>query len=130
MDTPPPPDPRPATNELVRRRLEKLEALRAGGIDPFGQRFAFTHGAGDLVRRYHASTEDELKQVEPVTVAGRVVAHRHHGKTCFAHLRDQSGQIQLYARQDALGDRYPPFVDLDVGDFVGVAGELFRTRTG
>jgi Lysyl-tRNA synthetase (class II) len=114
----------------VRRRLEKLDALRAGGTDPFGQRFAFTHWSGDLVRRYHIAGEDELKQAEPVTVAGRVVALRHHGKTCFAHLRDQSGQIQLYARQDALGDRYPAFTDLDVGDFIGVTGELFRTRTG
>src|SRR5213594_2424712 len=117
-------------NELVRRRLEKLNALRAGGTDPFGQRFAFTHWSGDLVRRYHTAAEDELKQAEPVTVAGRVVALRHHGKTCFAHLRDQSGRIQLYARQDALGERYPAFTDLDVGDFIGVTGELFRTRTG
>src|SRR5262249_24808805 len=63
-------------------------------------------------------------------MAGRIVALRHHGKTCFAHLRDQTGQIQLYARQDALGDRFAAFVDLDVGDFIGVTGELFRTRTG
>ncbi len=130
MDTTKPPGASPGANELVRRRLEKLDALRAGGIDPFGQRFAFTHWTGDLVRRYHAAGEDELKQAEPVTVAGRVVALRHHGKTCFAHLRDQAGQIQLYARQDALGDRYPAFTDLDVGDFIGVTGELFRTRTG
>jgi len=130
MDTTKPPGASPGVNELVRRRLEKLDALRAGGIDPFGQRFAFTHWTGDLVRRYHTAVEDELKQAEPVTVAGRVVGLRHHGKTCFAHLRDQSGQIQLYARQDALGDRYPAFTDLDVGDFIGVTGELFRTRTG
>jgi lysyl-tRNA synthetase, class II len=128
--SPTPPAPRPETNDLIRRRLEKLEALRAGGIDPFGQRFPFTHWSGEVVGRYHDAAEDELKRVEPVTVAGRVVALRHHGKTCFAHLRDQSGQIQLYARQDTLADRYPAFVDLDVGDFIGVTGELFRTRTG
>ena len=58
------------------------------------------------------------------------MAMRHHGKTCFAVLRDQSGQIQLYARADVLGDAYAAFVDLDVGDFIGVTGELFRTRTG
>ena len=127
---PTPAGSRPETNELIRRRLEKLEALRSSGIDPFGQRFAFTHWSGDLTRRYREAGEDELKQVAPVTVAGRIVALRHHGKTCFAHLRDQTGQIQLYARQDALGDRYAAFVDLDVGDFIGVSGELFRTRTG
>src|SRR5213593_586614 len=130
MDAATPPGAGVGANELVRRRLEKLNALRAGGTDPFGQRFAFTHWSGDLVRRYHTAAEDELKQAEPVTVAGRVVALRHHGKTCFAHLRDQSGRIQLYARQDALGERYAAFTELDVGDFIGVTGELFRTRTG
>jgi len=55
---------------------------------------------------------------------------RLHGKTCFAHLRDYTGQIQLYARSDQLGDRYELFRDLDAGDFIGVEGELFRTRTG
>src|SRR5215468_5733567 len=130
VSAPTPPGPRPETNELIRRRLEKLESLRSSGVDPFGQRFAFTHWSGDLARRYREAAEDELKQVAPVTVAGRIVALRHHGKTCFAHLRDQTGQIQLYARQDTLGDRYAAFVDLDVGDFIGVSGELFRTRTG
>ena len=135
MAAPPPPGPRPEapqpeTNDLLRRRIEKLEALRAGGIDPFGQRFPVSHWAGDLGRRFHAAGEDELTQAGTVVVAGRVVALRHHGKTCFAHLRDQSGQIQLYARADGLGERYGLFTDLDVGDFIGVTGELFRTRTG
>ena len=127
---PRPEAPKPETNDLMRRRLEKLESLRARGIDPFGHRFPVTHWAGELGRRFHAAGEDELKQAGPVAVAGRVVALRHHGKTCFAHLRDQSGQIQLYARADGLGERYALFTDLDVGDFVGVTGELFRTRTG
>ena len=128
--TSPPPVPRPEANDLIRRRLEKLEALRARGVDPFGHRFPVTHWAGELGRRCHAAGEDELKQAGPVAVAGRVVALRHHGKTCFAHLRDQSGQIQLYARADGLGEGYALFTDLDVGDFIGVTGELFRTRTG
>ena len=127
----PPPDERPGgANPLVRRRLEKLEALRRSGVDPFGQRFPVTHWGGELARRHQDASEDALKAVGPVTVAGRVVALRHHGKTCFAHLRDQSGQIQLYARADALGERYAAFTELDVGDFIGVTGELFRTRTG
>ena len=125
-----PETPKPETNDLIRRRIEKLEALRAGGIDPFGQRFAVTHWAGELGRRFHAACDDLLKQAGPVVVAGRVVALRHHGKTCFAHLRDQSGQIQLYARADGVGERYGLFTNLDVGDFIGVTGELFRTRTG
>src|SRR5206468_11401259 len=97
---------------------------------PFGQRFPVTHWGGELARRHQDASDDALKAVGPVTVAGRVVALRHHGKTCFAHLRDQSGQIQLYARADALGERYAAVTELDVGDFIGVTGELFRTRTG
>jgi lysyl-tRNA synthetase class 2 len=55
---------------------------------------------------------------------------RHHGRSCFAHILDQTGTIQLYARADVLGDAYAAFTDLDVADFVGVTGELMRTRTG
>ena len=133
--TQPPSAPPPAglpgdPNPLVRRRLEKLEALRRSGVNPFGQRFPVTHWAGELARLHQNASDDALKAAGPVTVAGRVVALRHHGKTCFAHLRDQSGQIQLYARADALGERYAAFTELDVGDFIGVTGELFRTRTG
>ena len=65
-----------------------------------------------------------------MSLAGRVVSLRHHGKTCFAHLRDRTGALQLYARADALGERFALFSDLDVGDFIGVTGELIRTRTG
>jgi lysyl-tRNA synthetase, class II len=115
---------------LLRQRREGLEALRARGIDPFGTRYPVTHWAGDLKRRLDASGEDELKAFGPVAVAGRLVALRHHGKTCFAHVMDYTGRIQLYARADHLGDEYALFTGLDVGDFVGVTGEPFRTRTG
>jgi len=128
--TPQPATPNLEINDLVRRRHEKMEALRAGGVDPFGQRFPLTHWAGELAGRFQSAGDDLLTQAGVVAVAGRVVALRHHGKACFAHLRDQSGQVQLYARADGLGARYAPFTDLDVGDFIGVTGELFRTRTG
>ena len=115
---------------LLRQRRESLGALRARGIDPFGTRFPVTHWAGDLKRRLGEASDDELRAFGPVAVAGRLVALRHHGKTCFAHLMDYTGRIQLYARADQLGDDYALFTGLDVGDFVGVTGELFRTRTG
>ncbi len=121
-----PPDP----NALRRQRQEKLEALRKSGVDPFGRRFAVTHWARGLAERLAGAGEEEIKAFGPVSVAGRVVALRHHGKTCFAHLMDQTGRIQLYARADRLGDDYARFTGLDVGDFIGVEGELFRTRTG
>ena len=112
---------------LLRQRRESLGALRARGIDPFGTRFPVSHWAGDLKRRLGEAPEDELKAFGPVGVAGRLVALRHHGKTCFAHLMDYTGRIQLYARADQLGDDYALFTGLDVGDFVGVTGEPFRT---
>src|SRR6476646_1411809 len=120
----------PDANELVRRRREKLEAWRARGVNPFGARFPVTHWGGTLQARFKDADEAMLQSAGPVAVAGRVMAMRHHGKSCFAVLRDQSGQIQLYARADVLGPAYAAFVDLDVGDFAGVTGELFRTRTG
>jgi lysyl-tRNA synthetase class 2 len=130
MAQPPASGPAPDTNELIRRRHEKLEALRARGVDPFGGRFPVGHWAGDLAARFAAAGEDELKSAGPVSLAGRIVSFRDHGKTCFAHLRDRTGAIQLYARADALGERFALVRDLDVGDFIGVTGELMRTRTG
>jgi len=117
-------------NELIRQRHDKLEALRRRGLDPFGARYPVTHWAGPLHERFDTATDDELKAVGPVRVAGRIVALRHHGKTCFAHLMDQAGRIQLYARGDQLGDDFGLFTELDIGDFIGVTGDLMRTRTG
>ncbi|MBI2155683.1 MAG: lysine--tRNA ligase [Candidatus Rokubacteria bacterium] len=118
------------SNELVRQREKKLEALRARGLDPFGGRFPVTHWARPLHARLGAAGEEELKGAGPVSVAGRIVALRHHGRSCFAHLMDYTGRVQLYARADQLADDYARFTDLDLGDFIGVAGEMFRTRTG
>jgi lysyl-tRNA synthetase class 2 len=118
------------SSELIRQRRQKLETLRARGIDPFGGRYPVTHWAGPLRARFADASEDDLKGLGPVSVAGRIVAHRHHGKTCFAHLQDMTGRIQLYARADHLGEDYRAFTELDLGDFLGVTGELFRTRTG
>ena len=117
-------------NELVRRRHEKLRALRAAGVDPFGTRFPVSHWAGPLHARWDTAPEDELRGAGPVSIAGRVMSIRHHGKSCFAHVLDQTGTIQLYARADVLGEGYAGFTDLDVADFIGVTGDLMRTRTG
>jgi lysyl-tRNA synthetase class 2 len=120
----------PAASDLVRHRHEKMLAFRARGIDPFGSRYPVTHWTGPLAERLGSAGEEDLKAAGPVRLAGRIVGMRHHGKTCFAHLMDYTGRIQLYARADQLGDDYAVFTGLDVGDFIGVAGEIFRTRTG
>ncbi len=120
----------PDANELIHRRLQKLEAWRQRGVSPYGGRFPVTHWGGDLQARFKEASEAELRSAGTVALAGRVMALRHHGKSCFAVLQDQSGHIQLYARADVLGEQYAAFLDLDVGDFIGVTGDLFRTRTG
>jgi lysyl-tRNA synthetase class 2 len=120
----------PSGNELIRRRREKLDAVRRSGVDPFGTRFPVSDWAGPLHARWDGATEDELRAAGPVSVAGRVMSVRHHGKSCFAHVLDHTGTIQLYARADVLGEGYAGFTDLDVADFVGVTGDLMRTRTG
>src|SRR2546428_2642473 len=118
------------TNDLIRQREEKLEALRRRGVDPFGGRYPVTHTAGDLTTRLEKAADAELEAFGPVSLAGRLVAMRDHGKTAFAHLMDRTGRLQLYARADQLGDDFALFRDLDVGDFIGVTGGMFRTRTG
>jgi lysyl-tRNA synthetase class 2 len=117
-------------NEQIRQRHAKLDGLRRRGVDPFGSRYPVTHWAGPLHEQLGAASEEELKAVGPVSLAGRVVTLRHHGKTCFAHLMDHTGRIQLYARADQLGDDYALFTELDLGDFIGGTGEMMRTRTG
>jgi lysyl-tRNA synthetase class 2 len=120
----------PDANELIRRRQEKLAKLRARGIDPFGGCYPVSHWAGPLGERLVAATAEELTEVGLASVAGRVRSLRHHGKTCFATISDHTGAIQLYARSDQIAQEYELFTELDVGDFVGVTGEVFRTRTG
>src|SRR6185503_8105316 len=115
-------------NFVERARREKLEALEARGITPFAYGFDRTHLAADAVACQPEGVSDEG---ETVRVAGRIVAWRAHGKTMFAHIADETGRIQLYFKKDQLGDETYSTLDLfDIGDVIGVAGPLFRTRTG
>lgn len=116
-------------NEIMQGRLKKLEALLQAGIDPYGALFKPKDLARDIYARYGGSSE-ELSQ-EEVSIAGRIISLRQHGKASFAHLKDRSGRIQIYIREDEVGaDAYGLLKKLDIGDFLGVAGEVFRTKTG
>ncbi|MEO8450781.1 MAG: lysine--tRNA ligase [Gemmatimonadota bacterium] len=108
-------------------RRQNRAAMEALGVVPFAYRFDRTHLAQDAIALYDDSMADHGPEV---AVAGRLAAIRLQGKTIFAHLEDSSGRIQLYLRQDALGDAWPVAKLLDLDDFVGVRGALFRTRTG
>jgi lysyl-tRNA synthetase, class II len=110
---------------LASERLQKLASWQASGATPYPYGYARTHTT-EAVREQ----ESTLGGVT-VSLAGRLMTVREHGKTCFAHLQDASGRLQLYARQDDLGaERYALWQLLEVGDVAGVCGEVFRTRTG
>ncbi|MBA3891226.1 MAG: lysine--tRNA ligase [Gemmatimonadaceae bacterium] len=114
-------------NFLQAARREKLESLAARGIEPFAYSYARTHTATGAL----ALLDPNVEEGPTVCLAGRIVAWRGHGKTAFAHLADSSGRIQLYLRRDQLGDDQFALAELlDIGDVIGVAGPLFRTRTG
>ena len=126
-----PTNPNPAKpvdeNSLIRQRREKLDALRAKGIDPFNNKFTPDIGAGEARAKFKSG---ELAEHAKVSVAGRITAHRDMGKSMFIDVRDQSGRIQCYAQKNTLGDDlFHTFTHLDLGDFVGVTGTLFHTKT-
>jgi lysyl-tRNA synthetase, class II len=113
-------------NFVQKARREKLDELIARGITPFAYRFERTHAAGQAA----AALQDAAGDGPGVSVAGRLIAWRSHGKTAFAHLADESGRIQLYFKKDVLADAFSNLELLDVGDIIGVQGPLFRTKTG
>jgi len=112
------------------QRLRKLTALRAAGIEPYPARFSCTHSVAEALQAF-ASSEGG---VEPPTVrtAGRIMSIRVMGKASFAHIMDGSGRIQIYLRRDVVEEQAYKFFrkSFDLGDFIGVEGPLFRTRTG
>jgi lysyl-tRNA synthetase, class II len=116
-----------ALHEIMRQRREKAARWRAMGVEPYAYRYEPTHTATELLARGDAVTAEFGERVR---VAGRLMALRGHGKAGFAHLLDGSGRIQLYFRADHLGEAYARYELLDVGDWIGVEGALFRTRTG
>ncbi len=122
-------------NQVLRVRREKLTSLEDQQIPAFAYRYDRTHTSVAAVAAFGeaeaAGTLDDDEVGERVSVCGRLVAWRGHGKTSFAHIEDGEGRIQLYFRRDALGDElFDTFALWDVGDWVGVEGRLFRTRRG
>jgi lysyl-tRNA synthetase class 2 len=106
-------------------RLEKLAALRAGGIDPYPADSSRTHTAADVLQHF-----DELAGQE-ITLVGRIMLLRPMGKAVFAHIEDGSGRMQIYIKRDNVGDDAFKIIRLlDIGDFIEAAGTLFTTRTG
>jgi lysyl-tRNA synthetase class 2 len=117
-------------SDVLRDRREKLERIRAAGVDPFPHEFADREEIAE-VRAAHEGLAAGMETDSRHRVAGRIVARRGHGKAAFLDLRDGSGQIQIHARADTLGaDAFELLVDLDLGDFIGVEGTALATRRG
>src|SRR3972149_251790 len=113
--------------EIIALRTAKLERLRSRGIDPYPARFRPSHTAQQAIELLG----DRGGTSNPVTVAGRITAMRQMGKATFIDLRDGSGRIQIYVKEDVVGAQaYETLRDIDLGDFLGVGGPLFRTKTG
>ncbi|MFD1708267.1 lysine--tRNA ligase [Siminovitchia sediminis] len=119
-------------NDQLQVRRDKMKSLRERGIDPFGKRFERTALTKDLKDKFEEKTKEELEELdESVTIAGRVMTKRGKGKAGFAHIQDLTGQIQIYVRQDAVGeDQYNIFKTVDLGDIVGLTGTVFKTKVG
>jgi lysyl-tRNA synthetase class 2 len=109
-------------DELVAARHHNLDALRAVGVAPYGGAFPKGQPIAQVVQGY--------QEGQAVSTAGRLIAKRGHGGMTFADLRDDSGKIQLCFKHDVLGPAYDPLSHVDLGDWIGVAGALFKTRTG
>ncbi|HEX7120471.1 MAG TPA: lysine--tRNA ligase [Longimicrobiales bacterium] len=113
---------------VVRDRVAKLEALRERGVEPYAYSFDRTHSAEEALALVGEGAEESQQRVR---VAGRLVGMRRMGKSTFAHLADRTGRIQLYFRINDLGEERYELLDLlDLGDWIGVEGPVFRTRTG
>ena len=112
-------------NELMKVRREKLAAIEQTGIEPFGRRYEISHHAQDILENFESLEGNSVK------IAGRIMTVRGHGKASFINVADMSGKIQVYLRQDVLGEElYGRFSLLDIGDIIGVEGLVFKTQRG
>ena len=119
-------------NDQLLVRRQKMMDIRESGLDPFGSKFNRTHLSDAIIKEYDAFTKEELEAAgHKVTIAGRIMTKRGKGKAGFAHLQDVAGQIQIYVRQDAIGEEaYELFKTTDLGDIIGISGTVFKTNVG
>ncbi len=119
-------------SDQEQQRLLKLQHLREAGIDPYPPRVKRSHTAQEALYLLEQAESNGSHETEPVDMAGRLMSIRDMGKSTFAHIQDGTGQIQIYLRKDIIGDEsYEQFKRFfDIGDFIGLSGAIFRTRTG
>lgn len=119
-------------NDQILVRRQKMASIRENGLDPFGARFERTHLSNEIKEQYVDFTKEQLEEdLHEVVIAGRIMTKRGKGKAGFAHIQDLGGQVQIYVRKDAIGEEaYELFKQADLGDIVGIRGNVFRTQVG
>ncbi len=119
-------------NDQLLVRRQKMNDIRENGMDPFGSRFVRTHLSNEVTAEFDRFDKEQLDEAtHEVIIAGRIMTKRGKGKAGFAHIQDLGGQVQIYVRKDAIGDEaYELFNKADLGDIVGVKGNVFRTQVG
>ncbi len=119
------------TSDLIQQRIRKLEALKQEGVDPYPNRFKATRTSREIHEAFGSKSDEELKSVEEtLSIAGRIMAIRDFGKASFVQVQDREGRIQVYLRKDLVGENaFRSFKNMDIGDFIGVRGKVFRTKT-
>ena len=118
-------------SELLKLRREKLDEFAKEGINPFTNDFKVLHNSQEIRERFSKTAANDLEKVEEeFSLAGRIVAIRNFGKAAFFHIQDRKGKIQAYIQKDVVGNNsFNLFKRLDIGDFIGMRGEVFLTRT-
>lgn len=119
-------------NDQLLVRRQKMQDIRESGLDPFGSKFERTHLSDEIRKQYEKFSKEELEEASyEVQIAGRVMTKRGKGKAGFAHIQDFGGQIQIYVRQDAIGEEsYELYKTVDLGDIIGISGTVFKTNVG
>ena len=118
-------------SDLLQKRKEKIEELKKNKINLFPNGFIVSHIVRDIRNIVEKDLESLTEDGPIFTTAGRMMAINNFGKSAFIRFRDRSGQLQAYIRKDQIGDEaYRLFKQLDIGDFVGLKGTMFQTRTG
>ncbi|MBA2882828.1 lysyl-tRNA synthetase class 2 [Desulfosalsimonas propionicica] len=117
--------------DVIAKRREKIQALKDAGVELFPNDFAVTHTVAGILKSVADKDEDMTGAKTVVRAAGRMMAVNRFGKSAFIRFRDRTGQMQAYIRQDRVGgDAYAFFKKMDIGDFIGLQGTLFVTKTG
>ena len=119
-----------STEEMISIKRSEIENIKKEGIDPFGQRFERKHKIGEVIQKFNQLGIGESSR-EKVTIAGRIMALRKHGKAAFADIEDIEGRMQIYIKSNKVGQKtFELFSKIDVGDIIGINGLVFRTKMG